>query len=66
MLEKGMPKTLQIFKNGAEMGAKIHDISFQNDVGFLIRKRVHAHPPRPRPGDGQGNNAPRLITVIGK
>ena len=58
MLENVMPKTWKVYKNGAEMGAKIHEIPFQNDVGFLIRKRLHAHPPRSRPADGRGNNAP--------
>ena len=45
------------------MGAKIHEIPSQNDVGFLILKRVRRHPPRPRPGDGRGGGAPPLITV---
>ena len=45
------------------MGAKIYEIPHQNDVGFLMRKRVRGHPPRPCPGDGQGGGAPPLITV---
>ena len=45
------------------MGAKIHENPSQNDVGFLIRKRVRRHPPRPRPGTAGEAAPPPLITV---
>ena len=58
MLGKGMQKTWNVFQNGANMGAKINENPHQNDVRFLMRKRVRGHPPRPRPGDGRGGGAP--------
>ena len=33
-LEKGMPKTWKMAKKGTEMGTKIHENPYQNDVGF--------------------------------
>ena len=58
MLEKGMQKTLEIITKWTEMGAEIYENPFQNDVRFLMRKRVRGHPPRPRPGEGRGGGAP--------
>ena len=51
-----------MFKNGAEMGANIYENPYQNDVGFLIRKRVCRHPHRPRPGTA-GEAAPPTTRI---